>query len=186
MVARTLGNLFGVVAPSSQARNHSNLNNPANSIDTWDGDDYGTRTPAGIRVSHSAAMRSAPVWQALSILSGDVASSTLELHKREVKAGQDSIDRTDLNYLISQEWNEETCAFEGWRRLVLHAELYGNGYAYLHRMGGRFSPVTEIINLMPDRTRPVFVLQAGDSSTTQKLMKQWSRLTRGKCSTFRG
>lgn len=61
----------------------------------------------------------------------------------------------EAQYIISEQPNEETSAYEFWRRLYLHAEVWGNGYAYIRRQG-RKGKLLEMVNMLPDRTKPVY------------------------------
>lgn len=108
---------------------------------------------AGIRVSHTSALEFPAVMQAISILSGDVALSTLDVYKRQSNGDRD-VDRDHpAEYLVSTEWNPYTPAYEGWKRVQSHIELWGNGYVFIDRDGPSMPP-KGLYNLLPDRTKP--------------------------------
>lgn len=125
------------------------LNDPAAFIEM-----FGGRTSeAGIPVNAEKAMSIAAVWQGLEIISGDTANATLNVYKE----GDDRvIDKEHPSqFLVSSEWNDETPAYEGWQRLMVHKLLWQNGYAYIERRGGRDGKPFALYNLLPDRTFPV-------------------------------
>lgn len=139
----------------SRVRNAS-LENPTMSLNdpaAWDEILGGSASTSGIKVSHESALSYAPVWQAVSIISGDVAVATLDLYKRMPGGDRDVDTENNAQQLVSTQWNEETSAFDGWRRLMLHALLWTNGYAYIRR-ANRLGEPLELLNLLPDRTTP--------------------------------
>lgn len=108
---------------------------------------------AGVSVTPSVAMTLAPVWQSVSIISGDIATSTANIFKR-TKGGDREIDQSHpANFLISVKPNDEMSAFELWRRFAIHLLLWQNGYLYVEKQGGVGRPLG-IYNLLPDRTKP--------------------------------
>ena len=59
--------------------------NPSHSI--LDGWETGHRTDTGLHMNGSRALEYAPVWQAVSLISGDLAGLPLEVHKRDDSDG---------------------------------------------------------------------------------------------------
>lgn len=144
------------MSEATAAIRNATVENPSVSLDdpeAW-GDMFGgLSSGAGVKVSHRSALTLAAVWQAVSIISGDVAIATPNVFKRLDNEDRE-IDRGHpAQYLVSTEWNEVTSAFEGWRRLMAHALLWTNGYAYVKRRNRRGIPL-EMYNLLPDRTAP--------------------------------
>lgn len=141
----------------SRPRN-ANLENPAMTLTdprAWEDMLSGPKSSAGVPVSHRGALKYAPVFQAVSIISGDMAVMTLNVFKR---TGDEKKDReVDWQHsaqpICSEQWNDETPAFEGRRRLFVHALLWQNGYAFIDRQG-RVGPAKAMYNLLPDRTCP--------------------------------
>lgn len=134
------------------------LENPAWSPDdpkTWEGFLEGHQSEAGIRVTHRKALRLAAVWQAMSTISGDMASIQLDVVQR--LADDDvQIDRQhNAELLVSTRANPETPAYELWRRGLAHAALWQNGYIWIDRLGNpKTGRPVGLYNLLPDRTRP--------------------------------
>jgi len=112
------------------------------------------RSSAGILVDHDTALSLAPVWQAVWMISGDMAGLTLNVFKRLADDDREIDRQHPAETLVSMRANHETSAWELWRRLMVHALLWGDGYAYIERAGGRRGKPTALINLLPDRTEP--------------------------------
>lgn len=135
----------------------ASLENPSVSLndpDAWnDLFGEGMRTDAGVLVSHRGALKFSPVWQAVSMISGDVAKLPLEVFRRLDDEKGREVDKAHPAYrLVRRKPNREMHAFKFWRRLMVHGLLWGNGYAYIDR-NGRGDPI-ELFNLLPDRTAP--------------------------------
>lgn len=135
------------------------LEDPSISLDdpaTWDALIGGRRSQSGQKVTHARALTIPPVWQAVSMISGDLAGMPFEPFKRQPELGDSAktVDKAHLAFrVVRRQANREKSAFEFWRTLFAHALLWQNGYAYLS-----FHPITgellEAINLLPDRTAP--------------------------------
>lgn len=133
-----------------------NPNLPLNDPGVWEqvfNDSWGTDT--GDPMSAARAMRYAPVWQAVSLISGDVAKLPLNLYRRRPNIGEDAreLDSDDPRQrLVKVMANEEVNAVKFWRRLMVHALLWGNGYAWIER--DAVGEPVGLVNLLPDRTAP--------------------------------
>lgn len=137
----------------------TSLENPAMSLDdpsTWDELTAGQVSASGIRIGTRDGLRLAAVWQAVTMLSGDIASMGCDVYR----AGE--YNEPDWSHwaqsLIADQASEGETAFAFWQRLMVHVLLWNNGYALINRAGGRgqeFQPI-ELINLLPDRTSVVF------------------------------
>src|ERR1700722_5634913 len=145
---------------SSFARSITNatLENPAMSLRdprTWDDVLGGTQSDTGIRVTHQNALSVPAFLQGGNITASDAALAPMDVYRR-IDADDREIDwKHPAEYLISEQPNEDMSAFEFWRRLYLHAEIWGNGYAYIARRGRMGDPI-EMVNILPDRTKPVY------------------------------
>ena len=123
-----------------------------NSSMAWDLFTEGGPSAAGVAVNHTKAIGVPPLWQGVSMISGDIARMPLNVYRR----GDDEDDDREVDKahpahrIVRRQWNDETAAFFGWRTLVVHAVIWGNGYAYIAR-NGRGDPAM-LINLLPDRT----------------------------------
>lgn len=113
----------------------------------------GQKSESGMCVSPAAAMTLAPFWQGVSIISGDFATSTANVFRRTKDGDREVATEHDADFLISDTPNEEMDAFELWRRFILHALIWQNGYLFVQRQGGVGKPLG-LYNLLPDRTAP--------------------------------
>lgn len=126
------------------------LNDPR----AWDAFVEGEPVASGVRVNEHRAMAVTALWQGVSMISGDIARMPLHPYKR----GNDRDDYREVDWthpaykVVRRRWSPEKASFHGWRTIVAHALLWGNGYAYVVRNGR--GDVTELVNLLPDRTGP--------------------------------
>ena len=161
MIAGLLSSLLPSAAGVSRAltpRNGtSTLENPSLSLSdpkTWEGVLGGIVSDAGVPVTHRTALRVSPVWQCVDMISGDVASMTLNVHKRLEEDDREIDVAHPAQFLVSTRANKEVDAWTFWRRLLAHALLWGNGYAWVERSVRNGKP-SGLYNLLPDRTRPM-------------------------------
>lgn len=120
-----------------------NLNDPA----AWDALDA-SPSAAGVPVTHDSVMKVAAVWQGVSMISGDIAKLHLGVFK-DIDCIEPDTTHPAYN-IVRWDWNDEVIAFHGWRTMVIHALVWGNGYAYIDR-NGRGDPIG-MYTLLPDRT----------------------------------
>ncbi|QDV56506.1 phage portal protein [Rosistilla oblonga] len=117
----------------------------------WDVFATGDTSDAGETVTATKALGYAPVYQAVSRISGDVAKLPLGIYKR-VKGGKE-LQRNHAVFPIIQlmgRANPSVSAFKFWRRLMAQALLWNNGWAWIERSAsGR--PIG-LYNLLSDRT----------------------------------
>lgn len=121
----------------------------------WDAVSASSTGVAGIKVSERTMLKVAAVRQAIQTISGDIACSTLQLHKNDIEPGEDSVQRAHpTHHVTAIRWSRYQSAFECWKRIVVHALLWGNGYAYIKRDSrGR---VMWMANLAPGTCMPCF------------------------------
>jgi HK97 family phage portal protein len=109
----------------------------------------------GIAVSPERALAIAPVFQAINLISGDVAKLPLNIYKRTPEQG-DKGRVIDENHpgqrLLKYRPNAEMSAFKFWRRMMTHALLWSNAYALIER-DETGNPIS-LLPLLPDRTSP--------------------------------
>lgn len=175
MIAELLTGVLSEVARSLQPRN-ATLENPALSLQdprTWDGVLEGRSSAAGVRVSHQDSLAIAAVWQAVSIISGDVACMPMNVMLKDEHGDREIDLEHHAEFYISQAWNDETPAYEGWRRMMLHGLIWGQGFAFMDRKG-RVGDLQGIYTLLPDRTysardpegRLFYVTEVGGKTVT--------------------
>jgi HK97 family phage portal protein len=104
----------------------------------------------------SRALNFAPVWQAVSLISGDVAKLPLNVYARNLSLGERGRELAGDHpaaRVIRWQANPQMSAHKFWRRMMIHALLWNNSYALIDR-----NPVTGdvlgLYPLLPDRTRP--------------------------------
>jgi HK97 family phage portal protein len=122
-------------------------------VEAWN-ELFGTSdTDSGVAMSHAKALTYSPVWQGVSLLSGDVAKLPLSKYKRLEGKEREEDTKHKAQRIVRWRANSEMTAFRFWRRLMVHAILWNRAYAWIDRDGaGR--PL-EMIPLLPDRTAPM-------------------------------
>jgi HK97 family phage portal protein len=147
MIAEFLSSLLP--SPRASLENpRFNLNDPA-AYDAL----CSSPSESGMVVTPETAMTLAPFWQMVSIISGDVATSTANIFERVNGNDRDIARDHPANFLISTRPNDDMSAFDLWRRAIVHAIIWQNGYLYIEKQGGVGRPLG-LYNLLPDRTRP--------------------------------
>ena len=110
-----------------------------------------TGTESGIPMNASKALEYNPVWQAVNLISGDIAKLPLNVYRRNA----DDTREVDINHpvqrLIRRRANSQMAAYKFWRRMLVHVLIWNNAYALINRRGG--TPI-ELLPLLPDRTMP--------------------------------
>ena len=124
----------------------------------------GRRTDAGITVTDELAMMCSAVFDAVNILSSDIAKIPLDLRKRLENGGSEPYIGSKVYYLLKRQPNPEMGAMTFRQTLMAHALTLGGGYAEIVRDGlGRPSalwPITpdRICRKTDDRTGRTFYL----------------------------
>lgn len=142
-------------APQAEPRAYGSLENPAVSLDdpaAWAALSGGFSAESGETVNHHSSLSLAPVFQAVSIISGDAAGVRMSLYKQLANGDNVVAVGDPRQFAVHRRANIETSANEFWRRLVAHACLWQNGYAWIRRVEGR-PGLVEMYNLLPDRTK---------------------------------
>lgn len=111
----------------------------------------GQESDAGVVVSPTTALSLGAVWQAVSMISGDVAKLPLGIYLRGDGEPR-RMDRTHPVYdLVNRRANDETPAFRLWRDAMVDALVYNNAYIWIDRAGS--GKPLGLYNLLPDRTQ---------------------------------
>lgn len=135
--------------------NRSSINDPA--VSEWDAirDLDSVGSASGETVSPKKALSIPALYQAVSKISGDVAKLPLGVYLRREDGGRD-LQRQHHAFrhinLVGMA-NPETNVFKFFRRLMVSALLWNNGYAWIDKNGR--GEVLGLYNLLPDRTTPV-------------------------------
>ncbi len=164
-MANSPGDVSGVWEGRSLENPNLSLNDPR----AWEEAGLSYPSASGVVVNEQTALTYAPVWQAVSQLSGDVAKLPLNVFRRLPAQGDNAREKDrshPAHRLVRLQPNPETSALEFWRRLMVHALIWNNAYALIVR-DGNGNPV-ELLPLLPDRTRledkdgrRVYVTEAG-------------------------
>lgn len=127
----------------------SNLSNPAQWFVDWA--TGGAESSTGVHVSHVNALKYAPFWAAVRIISGTLGMLPFKVYKRLPDEGG-KIERGDhrVYALIHDAPNEYMDALTFKESRQAHVLCYGNAYAEIQRNGGG-RPVA-LWPLLPDRT----------------------------------
>lgn len=142
------GRLWGAVTGRSLENPNYDLNDPAAWSALW-GD---LSTDTGLPMNQSKALEYAPVYQAVSMISGDIARLPLNCRKYldEDRKANEVDDRHPAQRPVRYRANDEVSSFKHWRRFGVHALLWNNAYSWIDfDNAGR---VAGLYNLLPDRT----------------------------------
>lgn len=143
---------YDLVALPAVASRMASLENPAiplEDADVWSGG--GWSSAAGETVTPQAAMRLAPFWQAVTLISGDIAKLPLDVFRR-VGKDREPDPAHPARELVRYQPNNDQTAYEFWQDFVAALLVWRNAYALIVRSpAGR--PI-ELLPLLPDRTAP--------------------------------
>ena len=95
----------------------------------------GAPSSAGVAVTEQSALNYAPVWAAVSLISGDVGSLPLVLYKRLKGGGKERYEDHSLYRILHDTPNPEMTSVAFRRTLQAHALTWGNGFAEIERDG---------------------------------------------------
>ncbi len=146
---------FSIDAVADSDEYRSSLENPSVPLSAANLRDFGIEggvaSDAGVSVNARSVLGYAPLYQAVSQISGDVAKLPMGVYQRTDRGrklrSDHSLHRRINLYGMA---NEEISAWKFWRRLMVSALLWGNGWAYIDR--NERGEVLGIYNLLPDRT----------------------------------
>lgn len=125
-----------------------------NSPEAWDAFGY-SPTTSGVPLGHRTGLTYAPVWQAVNLISGDVAKLPLDVYRRLPEVGPNAREVYDSHpawWLVRRKANRERSAFDFWQQVMTHLLLWNNAYVFID--GTSPGRPTELFPLLPDRTAP--------------------------------
>ena len=97
----------------------------------------GARSAAGVVVNHHTALKVAPVWQAIDVITADISRIPIEVKRATADGrGEEPDKKHPARRLLSISAGDMT-ANVFISRLLAHALLFGNGYAQIMRRGNR-------------------------------------------------
>ena len=136
--------------PGQAQRSLENPNLPLDDASLWREYGLSSSTAAGASISPSSALTYSPVWQAVNLISGDVAKLPLNIYARTAAGGRE-LDRMHPVYRLVRKFpNSQMAAFKFWRRLMVHCLIWNRAYALIVRDGAGVP--SELLPLCPDRT----------------------------------
>lgn len=115
----------------------------------------GATSTAGVRISDEAAAAVSSVFACVRVASEDIAKLPLILYQRTKGGGKRRAFDHPLYALLHDRPNDWMTSFEFRQLMQVHAELWGNAFAFINRVRGE---VRELIPIHPDQ---VSVRQTG-------------------------
>lgn len=138
-----------------QGFDRRSLENPALSLsdpEAWD-ETFGLAigSESGVKVTKKRSLMYAPVWSAVSLISG--ACARLPLNCKRSNGDDSEIDRMHPAYRpVRRKPNDEQDRFQFWQTVFLHKLLWNNAYVWIEQAkNGR---PRKLWPLLPDRTAP--------------------------------
>lgn len=170
---------------SAQRLSNASLENPSWSLSdpaTWEGILTPGPTSSGVAVNERIAMGVAPVWQAVSLISGHWAGAPLNVYRRTANDDRELDTSHPASFLLTGKANRYTTAFQVRRAAAVHALLWNNGYIFIDWANNQ-KPVG-LYNLLPDRTscewhngRKMFVTEVNiDGRPKLETLEDWEVL----------
>ncbi len=140
-------------------RSIENPNLPLTDAAIWGEYGLAATSTSGISITAQSALTYAPVWQAVAMISGDVAKLPLCVYRKLPGNGREE-HRTHAAFgLLKKQANERQHAIQFWRTLMTHLLLWNNAYALISRDAADM-PIA-LTPLLPDRTHPKYIDGAG-------------------------
>ena len=95
----------------------------------------GALANSGVRVNSKTALTVSPVWQAMSLITGDISRVPLLVYRERSDGGKDrAVDHR--NYRLLRKHTGEMTSNLWIARIIGHAALYGNGFSRIYWRGG--------------------------------------------------
>ena len=127
-------------------------------------------------IEEETAMTYAPVWQAVSLISGDVAKLPLN-HYRKQDDRSRSIVNGETQQAVRWKANEWQTAFQFWRLMIAHALLWKSAFAYIAREGnGPDKYGGRITGLYPIYPANISVTHKGNTTDAAKSLTPTSEV----------
>lgn len=111
----------------------------------------GSQSLSGENVTEETALTYSAVWNAVSLISGTIATLPLHLMQRKDKTKRIADERR-LYQVMHDQWNPYMTAVAGREAMMAHILIWGNGYAEKIRNG--YGEVVELWPITPNRVNP--------------------------------
>ena len=111
----------------------------------------GSQSVSGETVTEETALTYSAVYNAITLISGTVASLPLHLMQKEGKL-KHIVDDRPLYRVMHDQWNPYMTAMAGREAMMAHILTWGNGYAEKVRNG--YGDITALWPIPPNRVTP--------------------------------
>lgn len=150
-------NWFGRLLGFGKTQERSgSIENPSVPLSAATIEDFSTGSVSadgGPSISPYRALGYSPLYQAVSMISGDCAKMPLNIYRKTDNGRELFKDHPAQSKIhLSGSANEELNAYKFWRRFFTSALMHNNAYAYIDRSNS--GQVLGLYNLLPDRTKP--------------------------------
>jgi HK97 family phage portal protein len=109
----------------------------------------GRKSSAGVKITPHVAMRLSAFFACAKVLAETMASLPFQVYRKLPNGGVDLATSHPVNELIQYQPNRVQTAVEFWESIILHAVLFGTGYAEI--VPGVRGAVDQLIFLRSDR-----------------------------------
>lgn len=154
MIERLLG--FDRAKPAAVSadpgvRSIENPNIPLGDPTLWN-EVFGTSfsTDSSVKVNQRTALMYSPVWQAVSLISGDVSGIPIKVYRSRGAGQRDEVSTHPAARLTAGKANPEQSAFDFWRVMMVDALIWNNAFAFIDRT--QSGVPMGLYPLLPDRT----------------------------------
>lgn len=114
----------------------------------------GPEADSGVQIGPASALKYAPYWQGINLISGDIGKISTPLYRKTTDGRERDVKHPSYRLLMS-EFNEAMTADVGKQLLQSHALSWGNGRAAILRANS--GDALGLYPLLPERTRTVVV-----------------------------
>ena len=108
----------------------------------------GGRTATGETMNHWKALGLPAVWSAVQMMAGHIGMIPIDLKKPKSEGGFESLNRHAALRVLNEVPNEIMTAHTFKESLMMHALIYGNGYAWIER--NRYNRPLSLILIPPE------------------------------------
>lgn len=88
---------------------------------------------SGEQVSAERSLDISAVWQAITLIAGDISKLRIELFERDDDDSPRRLRSNPYELLVRKRMNPVMTAFKAWNRILVQFLLYSNGYAWIQR-----------------------------------------------------
>lgn len=156
MLASAFADMATMFFRPAQRFVNATLENPRFSLNDPAAYEYlagGSKSAAGVAVTHENAITLGGVHQAVSLITGDISKLPLYVFKRLPEDDREIADKHPGYFPVAVRANPYESARRFWRTFGVHCLIWGNGYGFISRK----TTGTELYHLLPDRTASEWV-----------------------------